>query len=221
MQSLSMRPSEEIYDRALKITQIAEEMDLRNMWLAEHHFSNYGYSSRSLQTVVHLAAKTQRIRVGTAVIILPFHHPLIVAEEIATADVLTGGRLDVGLGRGYQPYEFERLGLTIEDSRNRWEEQVDIIERALTVDDFTYQGKYFEIPKTTILPKPVQKPMPPFFVASQSPESIDAAVRRSFDVVTGGAGFSFERLQEFRRIFDEAVTKHQPVRTPYFGISRR
>lgn len=220
MQSPSMRPSEEIYRRAVEITQAADELGFQNMWLAEHHFSNYGYSSRPLQTVVHLADKTRRIRVGVAVIILPFHHPVIVAEEIATADVLTSGRLDVGLGRGYQPYEFERLGLTIEQSRARWEEAVDIILKALTEETFAYQGTYYQIPDTTVLPRPVQKPLPPLFVAGQNPESIVAAVRRGFDVVTGGAGVPFERLVQFGRLFAESVQEYRPPRRLFLGINR-
>jgi alkanesulfonate monooxygenase SsuD/methylene tetrahydromethanopterin reductase-like flavin-dependent oxidoreductase (luciferase family) len=220
MQSPSMRPSDEIYHRAVEITQAADALGFQNVWLAEHHFSNYGYSARPLQTVIHLADKTERIRVGIAVIILPFHHPLIVAEEIATADVLTGGRLDVGLGRGYQPYEFDRLGLTIEQSRERWEEAVDVIEQALTAEAFSYQGKYYTIPDTAVLPRPVQKPFPPFFVAGQNVASITAAVRRGFDVVTGGAGVSFARLVEFGHIFRESVQQFQPARRLFLGINR-
>src|SRR5262249_40911285 len=78
------------------------------MWLTEHHFSTYGYLSRPLQFATYIAAKSDHWRVGTAVIVVPLHHPLVIAEEIATADLLSGGRLDVGLGRGYQRYEHER-----------------------------------------------------------------------------------------------------------------
>ena len=117
MQSPSAAAPGAVYQRGVEITQAAEELGFGNMWLAEHHFSTYGYLSRPLMYALHLAAKTRRIRVGTAVIVMPLHHPLVVAEEIATADLLSGGRLDVGLGRGYQRYEFERLGLDLADSR--------------------------------------------------------------------------------------------------------
>src|SRR3989449_9811791 len=88
----------------------SSDLGFRSVWLAEHHFSTYGYLSRPAQLATYIAAKTTRLRVGTAVIVVPLHHPLVVAEEIATLDLLSGGRLDVGLGRGYQHYEFERLG---------------------------------------------------------------------------------------------------------------
>src|SRR5215471_37921 len=111
LQSPSARSSQEIYARGVKIAQAAESLGFRNMWLAEHHFSTYGYVGRPVQLATYIAARTSRLRVGTAVIVVPLHHPLMVAEEIATLDVLAAGRVDIGLGRGYQYYEFERLGL--------------------------------------------------------------------------------------------------------------
>src|SRR5436853_7639688 len=107
MQSPSMRSSQEIYARAVDIAQAAETLGFRNVWLAEHHFSTYGYLARPAQLATYIAAKTTRLRVGTAVIVVPLHPPLVIAEEIATLDLLSGGRLDVGRGRGYQPYELE------------------------------------------------------------------------------------------------------------------
>ncbi len=127
MQSPSARPSQEIYSRGVEQAQAAETLGFRNVWLGEHHFSTYGYLSRPAQFATHIAAKTTTLRVGTAVIVIPLHHPLIVAEEIATLDLLSGGRLDIGFGRGYQNYEFERFGLDLDAAKNRWDESLDII----------------------------------------------------------------------------------------------
>ena len=102
MQSPSARSSQEIYARGLELAQAAETLGYRNVWLAEHHFSTYGYLSRPLQLATYIAAKTTRLRVGTAVVVVPLHHPLVIAEELAMLDILSGGRLDIGLGRGYQ-----------------------------------------------------------------------------------------------------------------------
>ncbi|HEY7538858.1 MAG TPA: LLM class flavin-dependent oxidoreductase, partial [Methylomirabilota bacterium] len=154
MQSPSARPSKEIYARGVEMAQAAETLGFGNVWLAEHHFSTYGYLSRPAQLATYIAAKTTRIRVGTAVIVVPLHHPLVIAEEIATLDLLSGGRLDVGLGRGYQPYEFERFGLELESGRARWEESIDILLKAFAGQPFTYDGKLFKIPETTIFPQP-------------------------------------------------------------------
>jgi alkanesulfonate monooxygenase SsuD/methylene tetrahydromethanopterin reductase-like flavin-dependent oxidoreductase (luciferase family) len=101
MQSPSARPAAEIYARGVELAQAAEALGFASVWLAEHHFSTYGYLARPTQLAAHIAAKTTSLRVGTAVIVVPLHHPLVIAEEIATLDVLAGGRADIGLGRGY------------------------------------------------------------------------------------------------------------------------
>ena len=220
MQSPSARSSREIYARGLELAQAAEALGFSNIWLAEHHFSTYGYLSRPAQLAAHIAAKTTRLRVGTAVIVVPLHHPLVVAEEIATLDVLSGGRLDVGLGRGYQPYEFERLGLDLESGRARWDESIDVILKALGGEPFSYDGKFFKIPETSVFPQPVQKPLPPIWVTAQSPESIEGTVRRGFNVLTGGFGVPIERLAEFRRLFDRHVAEVKPPQPLEVGVQR-
>lgn len=220
LQTPSGAPPDVIYQRGTEITQAAEELGFANMWLAEHHFSTYGYLSRPLTYALHLADKTRRIRVGTAVIVVPLHHPLVIAEEIATVDLLTGGRLDVGLGRGYQRYEFERLGQDLGESRARWEEAVDIIVSALTGKPFSYEGKYYRIPETTVFPHPVQKPHPPIWVTAQSPDSIETTVRRGFHLLSGGFGVPLERLREFRRLFDGHVAQHPPRQPIRVGTQR-
>jgi alkanesulfonate monooxygenase SsuD/methylene tetrahydromethanopterin reductase-like flavin-dependent oxidoreductase (luciferase family) len=220
LQSPSARSSQEIYARGIEIAQAAESLDFGNIWLAEHHFSTYGYLSRPTQLASYIAAKTTRLRVGTAVIVVPLHHPLVVAEEIATLDVLSGGRLDVGLGRGYQPYEFERFGLDLATGRARWDESIDIIMKALAGQPFSYDGKFFKIPETMVFPQPVQQPRPPVWITAQSPESLEGAVRRRFNVLTGGFGISIDRLAEFRRLFDRVVAEVKPPEPLEVGAQR-
>ena len=220
MQSPSARPSGEMYARAIEIALAAEALGYRNIWLAEHHFSTYGYLSRPAQVATYIAAKTTRLRVGTAVIVVPLHHPLVIAEEIATLDLLAGGRVDIGLGRGYQYYEFERLGLELDSARGRWEESVDVILKAFGGGPFSYDGKYFKFPETSIFPQPVQRPHPPIWVTAQSPESVEAAVRRGFNVLTGGFGVPIERMAEFRRLFDRLVAEVRPPHPLEVGVQR-
>jgi alkanesulfonate monooxygenase SsuD/methylene tetrahydromethanopterin reductase-like flavin-dependent oxidoreductase (luciferase family) len=220
MQSPSARPSTEIYARALEQAQAAEALGFRNVWLAEHHFSTYGYLSRPLQLATYIAAKTTRLRVGTAVIVVPLHHPLLVAEEIATLDVLSGGRADVGLGRGYQRYEFERFGLKLDSGGERWDEALDILLKAFEGKPFSYEGKLFNIAETAIYPKPVQKPRPPIWITAQSPYAIEAAVRRGLNVLTGGFGVPIERLEEFGRFFDKVVGETGTATRPLVGVQR-
>src|SRR5437764_1330223 len=129
MQSPSARTSQEIYSRGVEVAQAAEALGFRNVWLAEHHFSTYGYLSRPAQLATYIAAKTTRLRVGTAVIVVPLHHPLVVAEQIATLDLLSGGRLDIGLGRGYPHSELARFGPEPEAGRQRWNMRVTVTLR--------------------------------------------------------------------------------------------
>jgi luciferase family oxidoreductase group 1 len=220
MQSPAARSAAEIYARGIEQAQAAEELGFRNIWLAEHHFSTYGYVGRPVQLATYLAAKTTRLRVGTAVIVVPLHHPLVVAEEVATLDLLANGRADIGLGRGYQAYEFERLGLDIESARQRWDESVDILLHALKGQPFTYAGKHFQIPETSVFPTPVQQPHPPIWVTAQSPASVAATVRRGFNLLTGGFGVSIDRMAEFRAEFDRLVTEVRPARMPEVGVQR-
>jgi alkanesulfonate monooxygenase SsuD/methylene tetrahydromethanopterin reductase-like flavin-dependent oxidoreductase (luciferase family) len=220
MQSPSAQSSEEMYARAVEHAQQAEALGFHNVWLAEHHFSTYGYVGRPVQVATYLAARTSRIRVGTAVIVVPLHHPLLIAEEIATLDVLSNGRCDIGLGRGYQYYEFERLGLELDKARGRWNESIDIIVKALSGAPFTYCGDLFTIPETTVFPAPVQRPHPPMWVTAQSPESVEATVRRGFNLLTGGFGVPVERMAEFRQLFDRLVGEVRPGCPPDVGVQR-
>jgi luciferase family oxidoreductase group 1 len=220
LQSPSARSSREIFARGVEVAQAAEELGFNNIWLAEHHFSTYGYLSRPVQLATYIAAKTTRLRVGTAVIVVPLHHPLVIAEEIATVDVLSGGRFDVGLGRGYQQYEFERLGLDLESGRARWDESIDIILKALEGKPFSYEGKLFQFPETSIFPQPVQQPRPPIWITAQSPESVEGAVRRGFNVLTGGFGIPFQRLAEFRQLFDRVVAEVNAPEPPLIGVQK-
>ena len=220
MQSPSARSSQEIFSRGVEMAQVAESLGFRNVWLAEHHFSTYGYLSRPVQLATYIAARTTRLRVGTAVIVVPLHHPLVIAEEIATLDLLAGGRADIGLGRGYQYYEFERFGLELSSSRDRWEEAVDVLMLAFQGKPFTYDGKFFKIPETTIFPQPMQQPRPPIWITAQSPDSVEAAVRRGFNVLTGGFGAPIERMGEFRRLFDKVVAEVKPPEPLKVGVQR-
>jgi luciferase family oxidoreductase group 1 len=220
MQSPAARPSEEVYARGIEQAQAAEELGYRNVWLGEHHFSTYGYLSRPCQLATYIAAKTSRLRVGTAVIVVPLHHPLIIAEEIAMLDILSGGRVDIGLGRGYQRYEFERLGLKLDAGGKRWDESIDILLKAFGGKPFTYDGELFQIAETSVYPQPAQKPHPPIWITAQSEYSIGAAVKRGFNVLTGGFGVPIERLAEFGQIFNRVVAEVKPAKPPRVGVQR-
>ena len=220
MQSPALSSSQEIYARGVEQAQAAETLGYRNVWLGEHHFSSYGYLSRPAQLATYIAAKTTRLRVGTAVIVVPLHHPLVVAEEIATLDLLSGGRLDVGFGRGYQNYEFERFGLDLDAARHRWDESLDIILNSFKGKAFSYDGKHYKVPDTMVFPQPLQTPHPPIWIVAQSLYALEAAVRRGFNVLTGGFGVTVEHLGAFGKMFEEVVAKVNPPLKPRVGVQR-
>lgn len=186
IQSPEAAPAAEVYSRALDIAQAAETLGFTKLWLAEHHFTNYAYTSRPLVLLSHIAAKTSRIHLGPAIVTVPLHHPLIVAEELATVDVLSGGRLEVGLGKGYQQYQYERLGMVKGEDEQGYVEAIEVIQRALHTTTFTYAGERFTIPTTRLYPQSLQ-PRVPFWlvVNSSNRESVAHATRANMNIFTG------------------------------------
>src|SRR3981189_992810 len=128
----------------------ADQLGYQTAWFAEHHFSNYCLCASPLMMVAHCASITKTIRLGTAVVVLPLYNPARLAAEIATADALSNGRLMLGIGAGYQPYEFERFGVDIKANLEMTEEFCDILDRAFSQHFLSYNGKYYQIPKTHI-----------------------------------------------------------------------
>ncbi|HVF26682.1 MAG TPA: LLM class flavin-dependent oxidoreductase [Pyrinomonadaceae bacterium] len=176
----------QVYRRGLEMATRAEELDFSRIWLAEHHFSTYSYISRPLLLLAHLAGKTSRIRLGTAIVPLPLHNPLLVAEEIAVVDVLSGGRVELGIGKGYQRYQFDRLGVTKDGNDNRYREAIQVLQRALSEDTFSHSGEYFNIPETTLVPRPVQQPMPVWLVVNTgNREEVEFALLHGMNLFTG------------------------------------
>src|SRR5215208_58657 len=157
----AMQPAEQRIAETVHQIVLADELGLHKAWIAEHHFSNYGYATNPLLIVAKAAGLARRIRFGQAIIVMPFWHPLRLAEDIALTDILTDGRLDIGIGRGYQKMETDAFELKLEESRALFLEQLQGMKKAWTDDDFTYQGQFFTVPRPiTVLPRPLQKPHP-------------------------------------------------------------
>ena len=161
--------------------------ELRKSGWVSHSFSRHGLLSGIWSFLGAVAGRTRSIRIGTAVIVLPLHNPILVAEEVAMLDVISNGRINFGIGAGYQQQEFNGLGVDIDTTRERFNEAVDVIIKAWTEERLTFHGKYTSVDDLWVLPKPVQRPYPPLFQAvSTSPESIDFAASRQIQVIAGG-----------------------------------
>ena len=145
---------------------VGEELGFDSGWLAEHHFSRYGLGSASLMLLANIAARTKKLRLGTAVIIPPLHHPVRLAEDTATLDLLSGGRLDAGFGRGTAGYEYSGYSVDISESQLRFQESIQIIEGLWSTPGFSFEGRHFQVKDANLVPPPVQKPHPPMYIAA-------------------------------------------------------
>ena len=140
----------QVFAEVAEQTRLADELGYHTAWFAEHHFSNYCLCASPLMMVAHCASITNNIRLGTAVLVLPLYNPARLAAEIATADALSNGRLSLGIGAGYQPYEFERFGVDLKQNLEMTEEFAEILDLALNRDFFSYNGKHYRLPETHI-----------------------------------------------------------------------
>ena len=160
-----LAPSQ-VVDNITEEFVVGEELGFDSGWLAEHHFSRYGLGSASLMLLANIAARTKKLRLGTAVIIPPLHHPVRLAEDTATLDLLSGGRLDAGFGRGTAGYEYTGYSIDSNESQLRFQESIQILEGLWTTPDFTFEGQHFQVKNANLVPPPVQKPHPPMYIAA-------------------------------------------------------
>jgi len=172
-----------VYARALERIEIMDRAGYDAVWLAEHHFSSFSVCPSVHMVGTLAAARTRRLRIGTGVSLAPFYHPLRLAEEVALLDVLSGGRVNWGAGRGFARIEFEAFGVPPEESASRFRETVEIVLRAWTDDQLHFAGQYFHFDGIEVLPKPMQRPHPPVWMAASSEGAIDWAAGRGFPIL--------------------------------------
>jgi len=173
-------------------------------WLAELHFYKaFSVMSSPLYVATAIAQRTKRIRLGIAVNLLPLSHPLRSAEEGATVDILTNGRLEFGVGRGAIPLHFAGYNVSRDESRERFEESLEVIKQAWLTESFSHQGKYFTIPETSVVPKPLQKPHPPLRIAANSPDTAVFAGKHHYPVFVASV------TNPLPRMFDQVATYRQ------------
>jgi len=168
------RSHKELYAEMLEEVAMADQMGFDSAWLSEHHFLDDGYCPSLLLTAAAIAAKTNNIRIGTGVLLLPLHDPISVAEDAAVADLISEGRLILGIGLGYRQEEFDGFGRTTKQRRGRMEEGIEILNKSWADEPFSLEGKYYKLENVNVTPKPVQKPIPIWIGAFTEP-----AIRRA------------------------------------------
>ena len=174
--------SAQVINNSIEQTVAAEHAGFNTAWYAEHHFNNYSLSPSPLMTVAHAAAKTSRIRLGTAVCILPLYHPARFLAEVGFVDTVSNGRLELGVGSGYQQFEFERFGVQLEESGAIFNEFLDVIPKGLTQKIFEHDGKFLKIPPSSIAVRCIQDPMPPLWITSGNPVTLGRGVRENHNL---------------------------------------
>jgi alkanesulfonate monooxygenase SsuD/methylene tetrahydromethanopterin reductase-like flavin-dependent oxidoreductase (luciferase family) len=197
-------PLEQVYARALERIEIMDRGGFDAVWLAEHHFTTFSVCPSVHMVGVLAAARTRRLRIGTAVSLAAMYHPLRLAEEVALLDVLSGGRVNWGAGRGFAPTEFEAFGVPVAESADRFREAVEIVLQAWTQDRLTFRGRHFSFDNIEVLPKPLQRPHPPVWMAATSETAIDWAASRGFSILMDPHA-SFAELGAKRRHYSDRL----------------
>ncbi|MBI3247051.1 MAG: LLM class flavin-dependent oxidoreductase [Deltaproteobacteria bacterium] len=175
-------------------------------WLGELHFGRRSSILASpLMVLTAAAQRTTRIRLGTAVSLLPLHSPIEMAEEAATADVLSGGRLEFGVGRGTAPIHYVGYNVPQEESRERFEEALEVIVKAWTNERFSYHGKYFHAEDLSVVPRPLQKPHPPLRLAANSPDTFSIAGRLGLPIFSSPLINPPDKLHEYLGVHRDAL----------------
>ena len=190
------RPFPDVYQDELALVQYAEALGFDTIWLTEHHFADDGYSPSVIPLAAAIAARTQTVRIGFNLLLLPLHNAVQVAEDIATLDVLSNGRIDVGVGQGYARHEFAGYGIDRAERLGRFVEGLDVLDGLWTNDVFSFSGRYYQVDAARLMPKPVQRPAPPLWIGATSEPGVRRAGRRGAHLL----GLTNPRLQaEYER----------------------
>ncbi len=209
------RPDHELYRDELKLIDLAEPLGFDSIWSLEHHFTGYNMVPNPTQMLSYFAGRTKRVDLGTAVIVMPWHNPVRVAEDIAMLDVMSGGRTIFGFGRGTATVEFERLDSPQDESRERFAESATIIRKALTEEVFSHDGKFWKVPPTSIRPRPISHPEERFYASTVSPESAELMARLGFGMMIIAQSTWENAAKDYHRYCDVARANGYPIRPPF------
>ena len=199
-----------LYRETLDECELADQVGFDNLWFVEHHFL-MGFSGSPCPEVMFgaLSQRTKNIRIGFGVSVLPNHHPIRVAERVAMVDQLTNGRVEFGTGRS-NAYEQVGQGIDPRETRERWEEAITMIPQIWQSDEFSWEGKFWNVPPRRVLPKPFQKPHPRMYLACTQTESFRLAAQKGIGVLSS-ASYAVEILKEHVQVYRDAIKDADPV----------
>jgi alkanesulfonate monooxygenase SsuD/methylene tetrahydromethanopterin reductase-like flavin-dependent oxidoreductase (luciferase family) len=208
------RSDAEVLAEHMALGDLAEPLGFDSLFALEHHFTGYAMSPSPTQLLSYYAGRTKRIALGTAVIVLPWHDPVRVAEEIALLDVISGGRCLFGFGRGAASVEYAGFRVPMEEARARFVEAAKIVVKALTNPVFDWDGEFFKIPRTSIRPRPISHPERRFYASSVSPESAEIMATLGFGVLVVMQNEWPKAAQDIHRYRDIAIRVGHTPRPP-------
>jgi alkanesulfonate monooxygenase SsuD/methylene tetrahydromethanopterin reductase-like flavin-dependent oxidoreductase (luciferase family) len=183
MLNVGEKPDSQIYYDDCRLADLAEPLGFDSIWSVEHHFTGYAMCPDVVQLMTYFSGRTKNVTLGTAVIVLPWHDPVRVAEQIAMLDVLSRGRCIFGFGRGAATVEYQGFRVPMDEARPRFVEAAKIVVMALSQERFSCDGEFFKIPEMSIRPRPVSHPERRFYASSVSPESAEIMARLGFGVL--------------------------------------
>jgi alkanesulfonate monooxygenase SsuD/methylene tetrahydromethanopterin reductase-like flavin-dependent oxidoreductase (luciferase family) len=193
------------YRDTLEQAAHAEALGFESVWPVEQHFDpELSILPSPLLLLAALAERTRNLRLGIAIVLLPLSHPIRVAEEIATLDVLSNGRVEFGIGRGSLPEHFKGYGILQSESRERFLEALDVIRQAWTHERISHQGRFFQIGQVAVVPKPVQQPYPPIRVAANSPDTFEFMGQLGLPIFVASQVNPFSRIREYLPVYRAA-----------------
>lgn len=206
-------PHEKLYGDFLGLCRMADEGGMRAIWTGEHHGMEFTIAPNPFLSLVDIAHHTKNLRLGTGTVIAPFWHPIKLAGEAAAADLMTGGRIEIGIARGAYSYEYERLmpGLDPWQAGQRMRESAPLLRR-LWAGDCAHEGEFYSFPATTSAPKPVQPGGPPIWIAARDPNSHEFGVHNGFNIQVTPLWMGMEEIRSLMDRFNAACASHSGPR---------
>ncbi|MBV9150794.1 MAG: LLM class flavin-dependent oxidoreductase [Alphaproteobacteria bacterium] len=199
----------------------AEGLGFHSTFVVEHHFTGFGQVSASLNLLTWLGARTSTLRLGTAVLVLPWHNPVLLAEQAATLDLLSGGRLDFGVGKGYRYNEFAGFCVDMEEADSRFDESLAVITKAFTNNaPFSHQGHYWQFDNIIVEPPPARRPHPPFWMGAGSQRSVAEVARRGYNLLLGQYDLADDVIRHVAQFKTDVAAKGRAFDPMHIGVAR-